>query len=167
MLTAERLREVLDYDPVTGVFHWRVSPRQNVKAGSVAGHCQADGYWRVRIDRRAYLAHRLVWLYVHGEWPPAMIDHRHGERSTARLDELRPATRSQNLANAKLSKVNTSGFKGVSWHKRQRAWVAQIGKAENGKRRNYHLGYFADPKQAHEAYVAKARELFGEFARAA
>jgi hypothetical protein len=74
-LTAERLRELLTYDPETGLFVWRVNRRGNPRAGDVAGSYDGQGYLRKSIDDRDYRAHSLAWLHTKGEWPPIGIDH--------------------------------------------------------------------------------------------
>lgn len=164
MLTAERLREVLTYDADTGEFRWRVRPSNRVRVGDVAGHLEPfRGYVLLRIDGRMYLGHRLAWLYAHGSWPTLQIDHRDGDRANNRIANLREATQVQNSANMKRRPNNTSGFKGVTWDKSRRMWMAQI--RAYGVHRV--LGHFDAPQDAHAAYVAAAERYFGEFARAA
>ena len=158
MLTQERLKELLSYDPATGVFRWRVSLSNRAPSGSVAGCIRPDGYVQIMIDGKHYLAHRLAWLYVHGELAP-QLDHADGNPSNNRISNLRPATQSQNNGNARKRSDNTSGKKGVSWHKRDKKWQSRI--KHNG--RQIYLGYFETAKAAHAAYCEKARELFGEF----
>ena len=153
-LTAERLREILNYDPDTGVFTWRVPKGRRVKAGAVAGCDNGDEYIRIRIDGRDYRAHRLAWLYVHGCWPSDQLDHINGNRSDNRMSNLREATPAENNQNRAISSKNTSGFPGVHWHRAKCKWQAQIN--VNGKKR--HLGWLSDPAEAHAAYTAaKAR----------
>lgn len=163
MITVERLREVLRYAPGAGEFRWRVSPSRGVMAGAVAGTTCWRGYRHIKISGRLYLAHRLAWLWAHGEWPDGDIDHIDGDRANNRLSNLRIATRSQNLANTRRHRDNASGFKGVTWVPRVQKWMAQI---RVGGRTKY-LGYFATPEEAHAAYLEAARQAFGEFARAA
>jgi len=160
-LTAERLRELFNYDPETGVFRRRVTC-SNRRAGEVAGSF-SHGYLRIGIDGRDYLAHRLAWLHVHGVWPAGEVDHRNQTRDDNRIDNLREATHAQNGWNAGKRSHNASGFKGVSFDKRDRRWVAEI--RHHGKREC--LGYFDTPEEAHAAYVEAAHRLHGEFARAA
>ena len=74
-LIAERLRELLSYEPETGVFRWRVS-RGPAVAGSVAGSLTTYGYIKIKVDGRFYRAHRLAWIYVHGVWPSKDLDHK-------------------------------------------------------------------------------------------
>ena len=161
MLAQERLKELMSYDPAAGEFRWRVS-RGPRRAGSVSGCMNVRGYIQIKIDGKDYLAHRLAWLYVHGEFVQE-LDHINGIRTDNRISNLRPATRSQNNGNARKQSNNTSGLKGVSWYKRLQKWKAQI--TFNG--RYIWLGIFDTREAAHAAYCAKSRELFGEFARAA
>jgi len=160
-LTQQRVQELLEYDEHSGEFRWRVTKNPNIRKGEVAG-CQARSeYWSIHIDGRNYRAHQLAWLYVKGEWGRPLIDHRDGNPLNNRWTNLRLATHTNNAANRPRLPRNTSGFKGVSFDRRRGAWAAQITK--EGKR--YFIGRYATPEEAHAAYVAKARELFGEFAR--
>lgn len=97
-LTAERVREILDYDPLTGVFRWAIRTSPAAAAGDVAGSLYA-GYRRIRIAGRAYLAHRLAWLHVHGEWPAGEVDHRNGNPGDNRIGNLRVVTPQENKHN--------------------------------------------------------------------
>jgi len=163
MLTQARLKELLTYDPESGVLHWRVFRNCNARAGQIAGYVNPDGYRRVNIDRHLYVAHRLAWLYVHGTFPPEDTDHVNRDRGDNRIVNLRLASRSQNLFNRTKQRDNTSGFKGVTWAADRGRWQAQC--KRGGK--NHFLGYFDDAAVAHAAYVAAAARLHGEFARAA
>ena len=160
-LTAERLRELLSYDPETGVFTWVARPAQYILAGAVAGGVNNEGYWMIKIDGRTYSGHRLAWLWVKGEWPSSDIDHKNLDKSDNRFSELRLATESQNLANSKVRKDNTTGLKRVGWHKRDRVWYSNI--QINGKQK--YLGSFKCPAAAYFAYIIAADNAFGEFAR--
>lgn len=162
-LTAARLRSLLDYDPETGLFRWRVKLRGGKRAdiGSVAGYADAGrGYWVIYIDGRQYRAHRLAWLHVKGQWPPRGLDHEDTDKQNNSWSNLRLCTQSQNTANSKRSKRNTTGFKGACVYGNR--FQAQIKK--HGKR--IHLGTFDTAQDAHAAYVDAAKRLFGEFARA-
>lgn len=156
-LDRDRLRQVLSYDPKTGVFTWARSSSRSI-AGNVAG-VGCHGYVKIWIDDRRYYAHRLAWLYVTGEWPTGMIDHINGSKNDNRFSNLRQATPSQNLGNSKRQKRNTSGFKGVS--RSRGGWQVCI--SADGKRR--FLGRFDTLADAHAAYVLAAEKLYGEFAR--
>lgn len=161
---AERLRSLLDYDPETGKFTWRVRTSNRVDVGRGAGCREArDGYIYIRLDDTLYKAHRLAWLYVHGEWPIGALDHINGIPGDNRIVNLRAASPSQNSCNQRRQSNNSSGFKGVSWYKRDGKWKAHI--TYRGK--GFHLGYFDTAEEAYAAYCAKAKELHGEFARLA
>ena len=97
-LTHARLCELLDYDPLTGVFRWRVS-RGRVLCGDIAGCFDGNGYRAVRLDGVDYRAHRLAWFFVHAVWPVADIDHINRRRFDNRLTNLRDVSRAVNLAN--------------------------------------------------------------------
>jgi len=161
ILTADLLREVVYYDPATGVFTWR-NRRRQMPAGSLAGTPNPDGYWYIKIDGKRYPAHRLAWLYVYGEWPSGFLDHKDCNKENSCIENLRLASKSQNGANRRQCSHNTSGYKGVSWHRQNNKWSA--GTRVNGIR--HHLGYFDTPEAAHAAYVDAAKRLHGEFARA-
>ena len=156
-LTAIRLRSQLVYDPETGIFRRRIDV-SNVKAGSVAGTL-VRGYRIIAIDGKRYPAHRLAWLYVTGDWPIGEVDHRDLDRDNNRWINLRDASRSQNQGNRKIRRGNLSGWKGVTWHRRDKRWRAQLGKR--------YLGGFTCPAAAHFKYLVEAAKHFGDFARAA
>lgn len=161
MITQNRLKEFLEYDPETGHFTWKVQKRR-ANAGSIAGYVSRDlGYRHIGIDGKEYLAHRLVWLYVHGEWPPAYMDHINGIRTDNRLANLRPVTHAQNNIN-RIGRSNTvSGVKGVCWNKDVNKWMAQIG----FNKKHYYLGVYETIEEAKSAYDKAAKELHGEFYR--
>ena len=158
MLTLERLKQLLYYDPDTGIFWW-VAPLGRVAVGTVAGTVTSRGYTRIRIGGRSYGAHRLAWQFVTGAWPEQEIDHINRDRMDNRWDNLRVATTSQNHAN-NTRKVGKYGFKGVSTATRSR-WLAKI----RVYGRLHHLGSFDTKEEAHAAYCRAAKEHFGEFAR--
>lgn len=153
-LTIERLREVLDYNPCTGKFIWKIQPNGRVFIGSEAGTIE-KGYIRIQIDKRIYRAHRLAWFYVHGVWPSKLIDHKDQNKTHNWLTNLRDASDSQNKINSNAPKNNTSGIKGVSWNKYNNKWAARLA--------NKHLGYFSSKDEAAEVYLYKAKEVYGEF----
>jgi hypothetical protein len=159
MLTQERLKQLLNYDPETGVFTWKEDRRGGAKAGCVAGS-YTRGYREVRIDSRRYLSHRLAWLYIHGSFPVDELDHINRIKSDNRIANLREATHGQQGYNQGRRSNNRSGFKGGCWHKQRRKWLAQI--MINGKRK--HLGYFSTALEAALAYDKAAIRLFGPFA---
>jgi hypothetical protein len=158
-LTQARLKELLHYDPLTGVFTRLVATSNRIKVGDVAGSFDAYGYRRIMVEGKSYKAHRLAWLYVRGIWPANMLDHRNGIRTDNRIDNLREATSAQNGANTGKRSDNTSGFKGVCWNKHVGKWLAQI----QIRSRMRYLGYFTTPEEASEAYQAAAKEYHKEF----
>lgn len=161
-LTLQRVRELLDYDPETGIFKRKISTGSRSQAGMVVGSKPTTvGYGAIHIDGKLYYSHRLAWFYVHGKWPRDQIDHVNMDRIDNRISNLREATRAQNRMNESIKKSNTSGYKGVSWSKEKTRWEARIMK----DRKSTVIGYFDDPKDAHEAWKKKAAELHGEFAR--
>jgi hypothetical protein len=161
MLTQPYLYRLLHYDPLTGLFTWRISRPPNIYKGRRAGTAHANGYRSIGIDGVKYYEHRLAWFYVNGVWPKKGIDHINRDVGNNSIAELRLADQHQNLGNKGKNKNNTSGYKGVCWHKQRSKWVAQI--QVHGKR--IHLGLFITPQQAHAAYVAAAKLHFGAYAR--
>jgi len=157
-LTADELRRIAHYDPETGEFTW-LQNRVRAKAGTKARR-GVGRYVEMRINSQLYLAHRLAWLYVHGEFPKGHIDHINCNEADNRLVNLREATHRQNLCNRGKNKNNTSGYKGVCQLGPDK-YKANI--KENG--RTKHLGIFDNPVSAHEAYSAAAHRLHGDFAR--
>jgi hypothetical protein len=161
-LTRERLCELLDYDPATGVLTWKVTRKGGASRGEQAGWIETNGYRRLTVERRRYPAHHLIWMMVYGVWPPQEIDHKNRVRHDNRLSNLRLATRAQNLINTGKWSTNTSGFKGAYRPSATQKWRALI--SIDGKQRC--LGYFATAEEAAAAYSAAAEKHYGEFAEA-
>lgn len=179
-LTAEQLRALLHYNPLTGKFRWR-RDADHWRAGLLAGTEAAMGLQQYKrpyvvmgigyrskrlrtligIHYRNYRAHRLAWLYVYGEWPKGYIDHINGDGTDNRIANLRLCTQTQNAGNTKKPKHNTSGFKGAYLEKRTGRWYGKI----MFQRKAHYLGTFDTPKEAHAAYCEAAKRLYGEFAR--
>jgi hypothetical protein len=162
VITQQRLRDVLGYDPETGVFTWLRTKGSRAVAGSKAGRRARLGYIEIMVDRRRYQAHRLAWLYMTGRHPEHLIDHINMDPGDNRFANLREATHSQNKANALRHRDNSTGRKGVyrTAGGRYHAMIGVTGKI-------HCLGTFATVEEAGEAYMTAAREHFGEFARAA
>lgn len=159
-LSHQKLNEIINYDPGSGEFAWKIKIGPRCKVGAALGRVRYDGYLDTQIAGRKYLLHRLAWLYVTGGWPKIQIDHKDGNRANNRFENLREATASQNSCNRQLSSENCSGFKGVYWHAANRKWCAQIKVA--GRRK--FLGSFATIHLACDAYAEAARSMHGEFA---
>lgn len=159
-LTQERLKSILHYDPETGVFTWRiVTPNGAGQVGKKAGVPTHNGYESIVFEYEKYLAHRLAWFYVTGEWPVGDLDHADRDRSNNRFKNLRPCSRSNNRMNSGVSVRNTSGVKGVRWNKFRNRWTAVITK-------NYkimHVGHFKEFDDAVAARRDAELRLFGEF----
>jgi hypothetical protein len=151
-ITAERLRALLDYDPETGVFTWKVNRGGTAKVGEVAGGVDAYGYICIRVNQRAYKAHRLAWLYTHGGLPIDQIDHINGVRADNRLSNLREVNNQRNAENRRSAR-NVFGFLGVTRHRNR--WKAQI---TVGGRAKY-IGLFISPTEAHAAYLEAKRAM--------
>jgi hypothetical protein len=153
-LTVERLRDVLDYEPDTGIFRWAKPTAHRMKPGDVAGSEIGDGYRSIFIDNKRYLAHRLAWFYVHGEWP-LVTDHINRDRTDNRISNLRNTTYSVNnrnrspVQNSSRRRFGSSPFLGASWEVRSGKWRASI--RLDGKK--HHIGYFSSEVEAHEAYI--------------
>ena len=126
MLTQEKLKQLLHYNPDTGVFSWLVSRGNVVKAGDIAGWIN-KGYRMIKINGKNYSSHRLAWLYITGAFPEDQIDHVKHNKTDNRFTKLREATNQENSKNCSKSKNNVSGVTGVSWNKRDKTWSAMIG----------------------------------------
>ncbi|QHF03322.1 HNH endonuclease [Pseudomonas asturiensis] len=160
--TQERLHELFHYDPLTGVFVWRVA-RGGVRAGSVAGGPDTCGYLQMRFCGTKSSCHRLAWLYVYGVLPDHELDHINGIKTDNRIENLRPATRANNMCNIGVRKNSKTGVKGVSWDAQHGKFRAQI--MHGGKKHN--IGRFDTAEAASAAYAQKARSLHGSFANSA
>jgi hypothetical protein len=151
-LTAERLRELVHYDPETGIFTRKVD-RGGHKAGEVMGALSHRGYMKIGVDMRRYYAHRLAWLYIHGEMPK-VVDHINGNQMDNRIANLRNVDQAANVQNiTRKSRNNKSGFLGVS--PKRKKWAAQI--SVNNK--TVRLGVYDEKEAAYAAYVDAKRRL--------
>ena len=154
-LTARRLKSLLNYDPHTGNFTWRIT-RGGKLAGSQAGSPHIEGYVCIRVDKQLHLAHRLAWLYTEGVWPSQLIDHKDGVRSNNRRENLRDASRRVNQENRhKARKDSASGLLGVRWDPERSLWRSRI--KVNGK--EVHLGRFETEQEAVTAHLKAKRRL--------
>lgn len=153
-LTQERLKELLDYDPDTGIFVWKTRPSQNVKAGDIAGCKHSFGYVIICIRGTLYLAHRLAWLYVYGKWPENKIDHIDHDPGNTRIANLRDVTHSINMQNTyQASKNNLNHLLGVSPNRKGfKARIYHDGKSKC-------LGTYQTALEAHLAYIDAKRAI--------
>ena len=143
MITQSRLKELLHYNPDTGIFIRKVS-RQGIRADGVAGYTRKDGYIQIKIDNKNYFAQRLAWLDYYGYLPENELDHIDRIRHHNWIDNLREVSRQCNLRNTGNISTNTSGVKGISFHKNAHKWAASI--KVNGKVN--HLGYSTEFTEA-------------------
>lgn len=158
-LTQSRLMQLLNYDPATGVFSWKIKSGGK-KAGSVAGTAHCKGYITIRVDYKYYLAHRLAFLYMKGEMPE-FVDHKNGVRNDNRWSNLRPATATENMQNMGVRKDNTSGHSGVYWNRALGKWHVRF--KVNKKQCNF--GYYENLSDAVIAASEARVKYYGEFAR--
>lgn len=173
-IAPEVLRELLDYDPETGVLTWRWRDqawssclREHMRwnatwAGKEAGRINIYGYRLVKVLGQQKRAHCVIWAMVHDSWIPDgyFVDHINGDRADNRLENLRKATRSENGYNRAKGRNNTSGVKGVNYYPPNGKWCARLG----FEGRKIHLGYFDALGDAAEAYRKAAEALYGDFA---
>lgn len=155
-LTQKTLQKLLHYDPLTGVFVWKVRPSYRVHVGDVAGTSGTTSgkqYRYIRINKKGYLVHRLAWLYQTGSFPPHEIDHADGNGLNNKFSNLSPATRFENGKNCRLQSTNTSGITGVVWDQINKKWYAQI----SINHKHIHLGAFATIFAA--AYARHAADI--------
>lgn len=162
MLTQDFLNSLLRYEPETGKLFWKPRDKEMFRsdrqfktwntrfsekeAGSVGNH----GYRAVIVMGKAYLAHRLIWMMVYGDWPPEQLDHINGDRQDNRLSNIRRVSNAENCKNLGMKKDNSSGITGVSWRPDINKWTARI--RVNGK--DKHLGSFGDKETAIQARKA-------------
>ena len=155
----KKASENLLYNDETVVFKRYIKARSNYE---IAGGLDSRGYIKINITvsgkQKSIKAHRLAWYVVYGDMPN-VIDHINGDRTDNSIDNLRSCTPHQNSLNTSFNSRNTSGFRGVCWHKLHKKWTSNI--EFEGKVRG--LGYYDTPKQAFEVYKEKSIELFGEF----
>lgn len=149
------VKERVSYCPDTGEFHaLRAAGKRRV--GDKCGYPDRLGYIKLCFDGKWVLGHRLAWWWVNGEWPVGEIDHINGDPSDNMIENLRVATRSQNV-------MNTRRGNGVCWHRRQRKWQVQVTAA--GKK--HYLGQYHTREEADRVAIDAINRLHGEFANIA
>ena len=153
--TPERLKELLHYDPNTGLFTWLDVISNRAKVGEIAGTKNTNGRICVGIMGYRLYAHRLAWFYVYERWPTTGIDHIDGNPSNNQLSNLREANQFQNMQNIpRKSKISKSGLVGAFWSNRDKKWSSRI----KINRKLLILGVFPTAELAHKAYCeAKAK----------
>ena len=151
----------LDFSQSDGQIRWlKRPPRSKVVIGSIAGSIDKDGYRRICLKGRQYVASRISWLVNNGKFPKNQIDHINNDVSDNRVENLRDATSKQNSYNRRKPLSNTSGYKGVTFHKRDKRWQACV---EVDGKTNF-LGYFSSAESAHKSYCSAIDKLHGPYA---
>ena len=154
-------KERFTYNAEDGRLYVKTRYHSSVQIGNEAGGENAEGYRIISINRKLYKAHRLIWLMTHGSMPSGQIDHKNGCKADNRIENLRLVTPSENKRNSGAYANNSSGYKGVSWHKSGRKWQAKI--RTNGKQK--YLGLYATAEDAAAAYAKASKEQHGEYGR--
>ena len=153
-LTAQRLRELLSYDPDTGFFEWHNVTGRKL-AGAFPGCLTPSGYRNIGIDYCIYPAHHLAWLYMHGTLPVKFIDHLNGSRSDNRISNLRPADYVINNQNRRAAACNNpTRLLGVG-RRLDGKYIARI----MARGEKHFLGVFDSAELAHETYLKAKRRL--------
>jgi|SRR5215471_13390464 len=158
--TRERLLELLDYNPETGIFTWKLDKGGHIMKGKLAGNMNCSRE-RIGIDGKSYKTAVLTWVIVHGYWPTTYIDHIDGNTTNNRISNLREATPSQSAMNRSTPSNNTSGIKGVRWNSKGEVWEARI--QVNNK--VIQIGSFKSLVEAAEARKKAETKYFGKFKR--
>jgi len=163
-LDPDYVKSALRYNPETGVMSWNFRTDMSAawngrNAGKPAGTKTQNGYVAISINNKLYLSHRLAWVIMTGGWPRQEIDHVNRDRSDAKWSNLREASRIENSRNVASTSRSKSGYKGVSYDKGMKSWVARI---KIGSRYVV-LGYRGDPETASSLYAAAAMANHGPF----
>lgn len=148
IVTQDRLKEILEYDPNTGLFTRIKKVSIGAKIGDVAGSKYSNGYINISIDGKRYGAHRLAILYMTGEFPEFNADHINGIRDDNRWENIRSVTHRENCLNQRMPRHNSTGFVGI--YKEQGKWRARV----QFNKKNIHLGCFDDLNDAISARKA-------------
>jgi len=150
MPSLEYLNSILEIKD--GLLYNKITRNSRSIKGELAG-AKSKKYCIITLNSKAYLVHRVIYYMAHGHCPD-FVDHIDNNIQNNHIDNLRPATRSENQWNKSLNKKNTSGVKGLSWAKKQNKWLACI----RYKGKNKNLGYF-ESKELGAEFLELAREL--------
>ena len=151
----EQLLNIFEYKD--GVLYWKNAPSKNVKNGEKAGYITKLGYCKIKIKNKAYFAHRLIYMMHYGQ-VPKILDHTDRNPLNNKIENLRPANKAQNNSNCKIRKDNSSGVKGVNFHKGK--WNVRV--SVDGKRKN--VGSYDDFELAELVSIMAREKYHGNFA---
>lgn len=155
------LESIFRYEESTGFLFWKRINSNRINSTIPAGYSKGNGrHLYISIDGESYLVHRIIWKMYYKEEPPSEIDHCDRDASNNKINNLRKAIRSQNKANENVRANNTSGYKGVSWHKRANKWRAYL----MFNCIEIHIGYFNTKEEAALARKAYAEKVWKEYA---
>jgi hypothetical protein len=154
MITQKKLKQIVHYDEQTGIF-------TRLKNNKQTGSLTKRGYLHIGINNKRYYAHRLAWLYVYGNFPKHMIDHINGNPLDNKISNLRDVQQVNNMMNYKLPVTNTSGVKGVTWHKVNKKWRVRF----KVNKKDVDFGLFDDFELASLVAVEARTKYHNEFAR--
>ena len=157
MLTQDRLKTVLDYNPETGIWIWKLHYFIRL-VGERAGRRTTAGYRQIQIDGKLYYEHRLAFLYMLGRWPKEHVDHINGIKNKNEWTNLREATRTENQYNKSYAKKNKLKIKGVHLNINGK-YVAQL----RINKEVFVIGRFDTLEEATKAYELKAKEVHNNF----
>lgn len=147
MIDQDTIKKLFYYNADSGILLWRKGNGRNVKPWQQVKSQNKHGYFCVKISGKTYLAHRIVWCYIHGHFPIGDIDHKNRIRNDNRIVNLRDVSRTDNCQNISLPKHNKSGHIGVSWIKSHTLWTVYV----KVNKKNKWLGYYKDLNRAIEA----------------
>ena len=153
-LDLNEVRDKLEYNPKTGELTWKKHYFSSY-IGKIAGSKQPNRSINIKFNGVMFKAHRLIWFHQYGKWPEGIIDHIDGNKHNNRLENLRVVDYYTNNQNAKMRKDNTSGVKGVFFHKRNGRYHSSI----NIMGIKHHLGYFKNKEEAIKARIKAEKEL--------
>lgn len=157
-ITWEYINSLLRYDPMTGYVYWKVNRARRRTEGKRAGYNNTK-YRRIEINGIGYPEHKLIWLLMTGTFPKEQVDHINRNGFDNRWENLREATNGQNSANRGLFRNNTSGAKGVYYHKRYKVWQVSL----YVDRVLTHFGTFKDKATAIQVHTYHHRRIYKEF----
>lgn len=153
--TMQDIKEYLSYDQETGIFTWIKAPSKKITVGNIAGTKHPAGYIQIGYIGKLYKAHRLAWWFMYNVMPICAVDHINEVRNDNRICNLRLDSNNENEQNKSgKSSNNTSGYRGVCFHKSINRWVANI----RVKNTLVYLGSFKTPEEAYTSYLYAKRK---------